>query len=111
MNNIVPFTRVDRMMNPQFYRVEEMNSRIKSAGTLSKVVDTHRIASGLLYDIRHDIITLKPHHLRNDAPFLQRAFSAHFDPTMVAKEWRSEINARFNAIKLVSKNLENHEKS
>jgi hypothetical protein len=102
MQNVVPFHRPDPMLNPQFQRVQEMDNRIKVAGVLTRHTETHHAATQLLHGIRHDIIADKPHRLRNDAPFIQRAFSAHLHPTMVAKDWRKEINAQFAAMKIVS---------
>jgi hypothetical protein len=34
--------------------------------------------------------------------YMQLAPAAYLEPTMVAKDWRSEINAQFAAMKIVS---------
>ena len=100
MNNIVPFPGQRLLINPQMDRVATINHRLNVAQTLSKSQETSYMGKALVEGIRHDIITLKPHHLKSDGvPFI----SANFEPVQVAKSWRGNINAQLTLIKAFEK--------
>ena len=92
-----------QFVNPQVWRVREVDHRIRVADALMKP-DTAYIAGHLLRGIRRDVLTEKPH--RMDLPgtsLLQKTIAAWYQPTEVVKDWRKQINQRLALIEVIGK--------